>query len=411
MKSSFRAVVTGQSLITHDLRGVKDVGFRTVTKFIQRGDVAFTNFESTILGRFGGWPTKGKYMGYSPPEVLDALKAMGFNALSLSNNHAFDLGPSGVLSTLEEAERRGFLHAGIGVDETQAKAPGAMTLGGREVALVAMDAGPGPANMYAANRCAFRPARPGVNQLKTVRRLGVPPRYFAGLASMQDKLRINELELANYAQPHDPPKIRPDMEIDVYGTIFMRATDWERRVEVDEGDALGHLDVIRKAAKRGDLVIAYLHHHHWAPNWQDAPSWVQGFARRCIDAGASIFVSHGAPALQAIEIYKGAPIFYGLGNFIFHTEDEEDVWSPPEVWQSVIAGCDFDRENRLASIELMPIVIEPAEQSNMGAQAPLSVPRPGSGRDASQILTSLAERSRAFGTVIEISGASGHIST
>lgn len=406
MKSSFCTVVTGQSLITRDLRSVRDAGFRTVAKFIQRGDVAFTNFESTILGRFGGWPTKGKYMGYSPPEVLDALKSIGFNALSLSNNHAFDLGPSGVLSTIEEAERRGFLHAGTGVDETQARTPGVMALGGREVSLVAMDAGPGPANMYAANRCAFRPSRPGVNQLKTLRRLGVPPQYFDSLISMSDKLRINELELANYAQPHDPPDIRPDLEVDLYGTIFTRAAQWERRVEIEEANALAHLGAIRDAAKQGSFVIAYLHHHHWAPNWQDAPSWVQAFARRCVDAGAKIFVSHGAPALQAIEIYQGVPIFYGLGNFIFHTDDEEDVWSPPEVWQSVVAACDFDGSDDLVSIDLMPIVIEVADRKKDTA---VSVPRQAKGEYASHILTSLAYRSREFGTSIEISGSSGRI--
>lgn len=411
MKSTFCTVVTGQSLITHDLRHVRDAGFRAVAKFVQRGDVAFTNFESTILGSFGGWPTKGKYMGYSPPEALDALKAIGFNALSLSNNHAFDLGPNGVLSTLEEVDRCGFLHAGAGIDENQARTPGFMTLGGRDVALVAMDAGPGPANMYAANRCAFRPGRPGVNQLRTRRRLGVPPRYFDTLSSMSENLRITELELANYAQPHDPPDVKRGTEVDLYGTVFTRAAQWGRFVEIDEESALVQLSAIRAAAKQDRFVIAYLHHHHWDPNWQDAPSWVQGFARRCVDAGAGIFVSHGAPALQAIEIYQGAPIFYGLGNFIFHTDDEEDMWSPPEVWQSVIAACEFDSSNSLVAIDLMPIIIEAAGAMEGKGSSAFSIPRPANSSVADQILAGLASRSREFGTVVNISGSSGRIST
>ena len=40
-------------------------------------------------------------------------------------------------------------------------------------------------------------------------------------------------------------------------------------------------------------------------------------ARRWIDAGADAFVGHGPHTLRAIEIYKGKPIFYSLGNFFF----------------------------------------------------------------------------------------------
>jgi len=76
-------------------------------------DVSFTNLETTIAGRKGGWPMVGNSLTpvcraiYSPPEVLDELKALGFNALPLSNNHAFSLGPGGIPSTLEEVAARG----------------------------------------------------------------------------------------------------------------------------------------------------------------------------------------------------------------------------------------------------------------------------------------------------------------
>ncbi|MDX3929462.1 MAG: CapA family protein [Shinella sp.] len=45
-----------------------------------------------MYGRHGGWPMKGSYFGCSALAVLDALKDIGFNALALSNNHAFDVG-------------------------------------------------------------------------------------------------------------------------------------------------------------------------------------------------------------------------------------------------------------------------------------------------------------------------------
>jgi poly-gamma-glutamate capsule biosynthesis protein CapA/YwtB (metallophosphatase superfamily) len=38
-----------------------------------------------------------------------------------------------------------------------------------------------------------------------------------------------------------------------------------------------------------------------------------------IDAGADLVIGHGPHYSLPIEVYKGRPIFYGLGNFSFHT--------------------------------------------------------------------------------------------
>ena len=409
MTDPFCAVVTGQSLITQDIRTIQDERFADVVRFLSQGDVVFTNFESTILGRHGGWPTKGRYFGYSRPEVLDALQAIGFNALALSNNHAFDLGPAGVLSTLEEVEARGFLHAGIGVDEMAATTPGRRRLGSRDVALVAMDAGPGPSGMYAEDGTAFRPARPGVNQLKTQRRIGVPDGHFRGLARLGEHLQSSPFELANYAQPEDPLEVASDGEMNFYGTVFRQADDFGRMVEIDPRSAGVHLSAIRQAAAQGDFVIAYLHHHHWEPGWQDVPRWVRSFARSCIDAGADLFVSHGAPVLQAVEIHNGAPIFYGLGNFLFHVHPSETEWDPPEVWQSIVAACRYDAGGSLAGIDLMPVVIG-ADDKEPGSATGRLVPVAATGNTARDILKGFAARSREFGVDIDVSSDRGRIS-
>jgi poly-gamma-glutamate synthesis protein (capsule biosynthesis protein) len=42
-------------------------------------------------------------------------------------------------------------------------------------------------------------------------------------------------------------------------------------------------------------------------------------AHAAIDAGADIVVGHGPHFSLPVEIYKGKPIFYGLGSFSFHT--------------------------------------------------------------------------------------------
>ena len=84
MKNMFKIAVTGQSLIKHDIRGVDKPGFQAVREVLSRADLSFTNFESTVLGAHGGWPLKGRFFGCSQPVVLDALRDLGFQALSLS---------------------------------------------------------------------------------------------------------------------------------------------------------------------------------------------------------------------------------------------------------------------------------------------------------------------------------------
>lgn len=56
MSSPFTLVLTGQSLIHHDVREVVDSGFDEIKQVICQADIAFTNLETTIYGRHGGGP-------------------------------------------------------------------------------------------------------------------------------------------------------------------------------------------------------------------------------------------------------------------------------------------------------------------------------------------------------------------
>lgn len=410
MSSFFTLAVTGQSLILHDVRHVADQGFAAVKELTRKADVAFTNLETTILGRHGGWPLKGSAFGCSPAAVLDCLKDIGFDALALSNNHAFDLGPSGVLSTLEEVAHRDFLHAGTGVDATGARQAGMKKINNRKVALVAMDAGPGPAIMYADNATKTRPARPGVNRLDVSRVFEVDDENFANLVSIQETFQSNPMERANYGQPDDPRELTSPDEIDFYGTVFRRSPANCRRIVIDQASLQGQLATIRKAALEGAFVIAYLHHHHWEPSWRDVPQWVQLFARSCVDAGANVFVSHGAPVLQPVEIYRGAPIFFGLGNFLFHLPEGEDDWGSPDVWKSVVATCSFDEKGQIRSVDLVPVVLggeQGLEERNYHERL---VPLPASATLARGMIEDLAERSAKHGTSLRVVGDRGTIS-
>jgi len=70
-----------------------------------------------------------------------------------------------------------------------------------------------------------------------------------------------------------------------------------------------------------DLVIPFM---HWG--WEDegTPSERQRvFARRMLDAGAAMVVGSHPHVTQGAEIYRGKPIVYSLGNFLFNGFDTE----------------------------------------------------------------------------------------
>lgn len=402
MNDRFTLVVTGQSLIKHDIRGIRTPAFEQVRKLLHQADLSFTNFEGTILGSHGGWPLKGSFFGCSDPVVLDALQAVGFGGLSLSNNHAFDLGPSGVLSTLEEVEKRGFLHAGIGRNQAEASRASTGTIGRRRIAIVAMDGGPGPDFMYAANANGSRPERPGVNRLGLSQVIELDQAAFDQMRSVREKVGYTTIDLTNDSQPDDPPFVDPHEEIGLARAIFKRSEKCGRSVKINENDIARNLGAISAAAKDGCLVIAYLHHHHWSSNWYQVPEWVNGVARQCIDAGAAMFVSHGAPVLQPVEIYRRRPIFYSLGNFIFHVRSETSAWHAPEVWESVVALCTYGQDNTLIDIKFYPVVIGGEDGLNDLLLERRLVPHLATGASATRILQRFKRQSATLGAHIEL---------
>lgn len=158
-----RVQLTGQSLIKHDLRAIHAGEFPALADFLRAGapHVSFTNLETAIKGPFGGAPTRqNEYQHAADPVVLDCLKELGFNLLSTGNNHSWDLGTPGILSTLHEVDRRGFTRAGTGRNLGEASAAAFMETPAGRVALVALASGrlrPG---------AAATAERPGVNEVR-----------------------------------------------------------------------------------------------------------------------------------------------------------------------------------------------------------------------------------------------------
>ncbi len=74
-------------------------------------------------------------------------------------------------------------------------------------------------------------------------------------------------------------------------------------------------DIRAAKAAGADLVIPYM---HWGWEKEDKPSARQRqLAHKMIDEGAAVVVGSHPHVTQGAETYKGKPIIYSLGNFVF----------------------------------------------------------------------------------------------
>lgn len=75
------------------------------------------------------------------------------------------------------------------------------------------------------------------------------------------------------------------------------------------------LEQLKLADKNADFVVVYV---HWGVEKAERPeSYQRELAKKYIDAGADLVVGSHTHCLQGVEYYKGKPILYSLGNFIF----------------------------------------------------------------------------------------------
>jgi hypothetical protein len=72
---------------------------------------------------------------------------------------------------------------------------------------------------------------------------------------------------------------------------------------------------IRAAKAAGAVVIVY---PHWGVEYHTTPTADQRtLAHKMIDAGADVIIGNHVHYVAALEVYKGKPIWYALGNFVF----------------------------------------------------------------------------------------------
>ncbi len=423
VRDGFTLAAAGDLILAYPQNHHSDPAFRSVIDLIQRADVAAGNYEGNIIdGRTFRGSAPGGFAG--TPDVAADLKAMGFDLVARSNNHAGEYGYEGMLETNRWLDEAGIVSAGSGESYAAARAARFVSTPRGRVGMVATASSFPEAFMAQPPRGEW-PGRGGASALRTTRSFMAPPSLWQSVRNIREAFPNGTGFYARGANS--------DTAITILGQTFRldpTATTPYYQFEMNETDVRDIVAAVREGKLRSDFMTVATHAHHFhdakggergvgVPDTEDLdtnPSlanYLPVFAKAVIDAGADAFLGTGVHVLRGVEIYKNRPIFYGLGEFFRQMDvvglsgvsplTRGEGNSPPVKYESVLAMVRFDG-GTLSEVRLHPI--ELTEDVRMAHRG---LPRTASPETAARILDRLQRLSAPLGTTIAIEGNVGVI--
>ena len=438
----FSIGLVGDTLLTRHIAQSDDQQLLKLREVLRAAEGVFTNLEAPVHNYLDGPHAQrnggGTYMT-TEPALLDDLKWLNINLIACGSSHADDYGPAGLLETIRHLDAAGIAHAGSGRHLAESRAPGYLDLRNGRVALIAANAQFRPGARAGEQRYDTA-GGPGINGLRHRTEYVVNDEQVGQLRSVARTLGQDVAEARARFQGDPEHEVGRDEvgrdEVSLLGHRFVAGPEPAIRTFADPSDLEENGRQVRNAAAMADLVLVSLHcHDQGGPTLltarrradvEDIADFAVEFGRRCIDEGADIFVAHGPQVPLGIEIYRGKPLFHGLGSFLFQIEtvkylpaeayerfglDERATPSDfintryrggaaghladPAQWEQVAVICDYD-DGRLSTIRLFPI-----ELGHRLGRTRRGTPRLAERDVADRVLDRLARLSKPFGTVID----------
>jgi poly-gamma-glutamate capsule biosynthesis protein CapA/YwtB (metallophosphatase superfamily) len=410
VRDGFTLASVGDLVIAYPSTATADPAFGAITKLIRDADVATANYEANIIdGRSFRGSAPGGFA--ATPDTAADVKAMGFDLVARSNNHIGEYGYEGLVETNAWLDKAGLVYAGSGETYWAARAPRFVSTPKGRVGMVAT-ASSFAATMMAQPGRGEWPGRGGQSALRTRRIYVVPPAMWQAVQSIRHAFPTGG---SLY-----PPTGESDTEISILGNWFRRAAVDKPYYSYDmnKDDLRDILAMVREGKAKSDFMTVAIHAHetHDTGDVDIDPSladFLPQFAKACIDAGADAFLGTGVHVVRGIEIYKGRPIFYGLGEFFRQMDviglngvrpiERGERNSEPIKYEGIVAVTKFDR-GTAAEVRLYP--------TDLNRDAPLSqrgVPKAASPQVAQRVLERLQALSAPLGTTIAIEGNVGVI--
>lgn len=246
--------------------------FARVGEVLRQADVRFANLECCFYEPPGARSLSDEGF-YATPEAVKALRLAGLDAVGTANN--VNYGADAIVSSLRVLDAAGIPHTGSGINAKAAHEPVIVSANGVKVGFQQRTSVYWPTNHEAGEHS------PGVAALRGHTAYRVP---------------------MHKTRPEIPPMNRPGVPPEV---ITWADAAYLKRLREDIG----------RLREQCDIVVAS---HHWGLR-QDVLQYMTDIAHTAIDAGADVVIGHGPHYSLPVEVYKGRPIFYGLGSFSFHT--------------------------------------------------------------------------------------------
>jgi poly-gamma-glutamate synthesis protein (capsule biosynthesis protein) len=249
------------------------VPFARVGEELRAADLVFANLECCLYAPPEHHVVEREGFFADPGIAGEALRRAGVAAVGLANN--VNYGSTAILASIAELDRCGIAHTGAGADLAAARAPAVVGAAGLRVGFLQRSSVYWPTDHEATERGC------GIAVIRGHTAYQVP---------------------AHKTRPEVPPMNRPGVPPIV--------VTWADRPYL--GSFCGDIAALRREA---DIVVASC---HWGLG-EEVLDYMVEIAHAAVEAGADIVVGHGPHFSLPVEVYRGKPIFYGLGSFSFHT--------------------------------------------------------------------------------------------
>lgn len=427
--------LVGDVMLSRALRPFREPDYLALVDLVRGCDAAFANLETVVRHPEEGHPnfTMGTPMT-TPPALLEDLKWMGFQLVSIANNHASDYGVSGLEAMVAHLRQAAIAAAGAGRNLAAARTPAYVDTPSGRIGLVAATAFFRPWNA-ASDQRPDAVGRPGVNPLGFTTTYELEPQAFDALVTISQQLGLTQERARHARQFFSAAELGHQSadRITLFGQHFLRGERYAVHTRTNKADAEANLKALAEARRQCDWLVFSFHTHEFGDGGRltadsdtqltEPGRFVVEFARAAIDAGADVVAGHGHHVTLGAEIYRDRPIFYGLGNFVFQNDtvqqfpseayrrfglgheatpadfldartrnDTRGFPSEREFWEGALARVQFEN-GRLARAELHPVDLGFGTRRSERGRPVLA-----RGARADRILERLARLSAPYGT-------------
>ena len=280
--------------------------------------IRFFNLETTVCEDCYPARHSGGTWLRTDKSVLKDVLLYGFNAVTVANNHCMDYSMDGFLQTVDNIKECGLKPGGGGRSLSEASAPVYIDTPNGRAVVISCTANYSPGAEAGEQSRDFL-GRPGINPISLTQTAYVGEDDLKRLRRIAKETGLNAHDNIIRREGYLPPEREDELS---FGGMSFKLGEPGIDFEISKTDLTRIATAIKDAVFQADVVLISVHTHQTdGEDKTTVPRFLERFAHFCIDSGAHAVIGHGPHLLRRIELYKGLPIFYSLGDFILQLEN------------------------------------------------------------------------------------------